>query len=59
MLERMQDLAANHDWVRTALMFEPRGGPVMSGCVLRAPIDPRADIGVLHRGERAPAAVRP
>ena len=48
MLERMQDLAANHDWVRTTLMFEPRGGPVMSGCVLQAPTDPRADIGVLY-----------
>ena len=34
MLERMQGLAANHDWVRTALMFEPRGGPVMSGSTL-------------------------
>jgi proline racemase len=48
MLERMQDLAENHDWVRTALMFEPRGGSVMSGCVLQAPCDPRADIGVLY-----------
>jgi proline racemase len=48
MLERMQDLATNHDWVRTALMFEPRGGSVMSGCVLQAPCDPRADIGVLY-----------
>jgi Proline racemase len=47
MLERMGDLAAHHDWVRSALMFEPRGGPVMSGCVLQAPTDPRADIGVL------------
>jgi proline racemase len=48
MLERMGDLATNHDWVRTPLMFEPRGGSVMSGCVLQAPCDPRADIGVLY-----------
>ena len=48
MLDRMHDLATNHDWVRTALMFEPRGGSVMSGCVLQPPCDPRADIGVLY-----------
>lgn len=48
MLERMHDLAAHHDWVRTALMFEPRGGSVMSGCVLQPPHDPRADVGVLY-----------
>ncbi len=48
MLELMHELAAEHDWVRTALMFEPRGGSVMSGCVLQPPCDPRADIGVLY-----------
>lgn len=48
MLERMHDLAANHDWVRTALMHEPRGGTVMSGCILQEPCDPRADVGVLY-----------
>jgi proline racemase len=48
MLERMHDLANRHDWVRTALMFEPRGGSVMSGCVLQDPCDPRADVGVLY-----------
>ncbi|MFP5346185.1 MAG: proline racemase family protein [Actinomycetes bacterium] len=48
MLDRMHDLATNHDWVRTALMFEPRGGSVMSGCVLQAPCDGRADVGVLY-----------
>lgn len=48
MLERMYDLATNHDWVRTATMYEPRGNSVMSGCILQEPCDPRADIGVLY-----------
>ncbi len=38
MLERMHELAAEHDWMRTALMFEPCGGSVMSGCVLQATV---------------------
>ncbi|TCC36372.1 proline racemase family protein [Kribbella speibonae] len=48
MLAKMKDLESNHDWVRTSLMFEPRGGSVMSGCVVLPPCDPRADIGVLY-----------
>lgn len=48
MLARMHDLAANHDWVRTSLMFEPRGHAVMSGCLVLPPCDPRADVGVLY-----------
>lgn len=48
MLERMHDLAAHHDWVRTSLMFEPRGHSVMSGCLVLAPCDPAADFGILY-----------
>jgi proline racemase len=48
MLARMHDLAANHDWVRTSLMFEPRGHSVMSGCIVLPPCDPRADVGILY-----------
>lgn len=48
MLAKMQDLEASHDWVRTALMFEPRGHSVMSGCIVLPPCDPRADVGVLY-----------
>jgi proline racemase len=47
MLEKMHDLEARHDWVRTALMYEPRGHSVMSGCIVLEPCDPRADVGVL------------
>lgn len=48
MLAKMHDLEARHDWVRTSLMFEPRGHSVMSGCVVLPPCDPRADVGVLY-----------
>ena len=48
MLARMHDLEDRYDWVRTALMFEPRGHSVMSGCILQPPCDPRADVGVLY-----------
>jgi proline racemase len=48
MLARMHELADPHDWVRTALMFEPRGGSVMSGCIVQDPCHPEADIGVLY-----------
>ena len=48
MLARMHDLEANHDWVRTSLMFEPRGHSVMSGCLVLPPCDPRADVGILY-----------
>ncbi|MGW0705710.1 proline racemase family protein [Streptomyces sp. NPDC002643] len=48
MLDKMRDLEQNHDWVRTSLMFEPRGHAVMSGCALVEPCDPSADVGVLY-----------
>lgn len=47
MLEKMWDLRDNHKWLRTSLMFEPRGSSVMSGCVLTEPCDTTADIGVV------------
>jgi len=34
MTEKRQDFLDNHDWVRTGLMFEPRGHDVMSGSIL-------------------------
>jgi 4-hydroxyproline epimerase len=34
MSERRLDFLANHDWIRQALMFEPRGHDVMSGSML-------------------------
>jgi proline racemase len=48
MLAKMRDLEARHDWVRTSLMFEPRGHSVMSGCIVLPPCDPTADIGILY-----------
>lgn len=47
MLAKMHDLESRHDWVRTSLMFEPRGHSVMSGCLVLPPCDPRADVGIL------------
>ncbi|QKZ04486.1 4-hydroxyproline epimerase [Pseudomonas eucalypticola] len=34
MAERRELFVRDHDWVRTALMFEPRGHEVMSGAIL-------------------------
>ena len=47
MSERRQDFLAHWDWIRTALMFEPRGHDVMSGSILYPPTTPDGDIGVL------------
>lgn len=46
-VEKMLHLKENMDWIRTALMFEPRGHAIMSGAVLTEPTDPAADIGVI------------
>jgi proline racemase len=37
----------DHDWVRRALMFEPRGHDVMSGTILYPPTREDCDVGVL------------
>jgi 4-hydroxyproline epimerase len=47
MSERRQDFLANHDWIRTGLMFEPRGHDMMSGGFLYPPTTPEADVGIL------------
>jgi len=47
MSERRQDFQARFDWIRTGLMFEPRGHDMMSGGFLYPPCDPQADIGIL------------
>ena len=47
MSERRLDFLANHDWVRRALMFEPRGHDVMSGSILYPPTRDDCDAGVL------------
>ena len=47
MFERRQDFLAEHDWIRTALMFEPRGHDIMSGSILCPPTRPDCDLGIL------------
>jgi 4-hydroxyproline epimerase len=48
MSERRQDFLERYDWVRTALMFEPRGHDVMSGAILYPPCRPDCDTGILY-----------
>src|SRR5579875_709166 len=47
MSARRQDFLAHHDWVRRALMFEPRGHDVMSGSILYPPLRADCDIAIL------------
>lgn len=47
MAERRRIFVAEHDWVRRALMFEPRGHDVMSGSILYPPSREDCDAGVL------------
>src|SRR5687767_11747537 len=47
MFERRQHFLAEHDWIRTGLMFEPRGHDMMSGSILYPPTRDDCDVGVL------------
>lgn len=47
MNQKRMYLAANFDHVRKLLMYEPRGGAQMSGSLIMAPCDPRADVGIV------------
>ncbi len=47
MSEKRQDFLQNHDWIRTALMFEPRGHDMMSGSFLYPPCSDNADASIL------------
>jgi 4-hydroxyproline epimerase len=47
MSERRQQFLAEYDWVRTGLMFEPRGHDMMSGGFFYPPQSPEADVGIL------------
>jgi trans-L-3-hydroxyproline dehydratase len=42
-----RDMKNNHDHIRTALMYEPRGHADMYGCILVPPNDDEADFGIL------------
>lgn len=48
MAEKREIFVRDHDWIRRALMFEPRGHDVMSGSILYPPSRDDCDIGVLY-----------
>jgi 4-hydroxyproline epimerase len=48
MSARRQDFIRRYDWIRTALMFEPRGHDHMSGAILYPPCREDCDTGILY-----------
>jgi 4-hydroxyproline epimerase len=48
MIERRAHFIAEYDWIRTGLMFEPRGHDMMSGSILYPPTREDCDVGVLY-----------
>jgi proline racemase len=47
MAERREIFVRDHDWVRTALMFEPRGHDIMSGVIIYPSVREDCDFGAL------------
>ena len=47
MSEKRQDFIARYDWIRTGLMFEPRGHDLMSGTILYEPMRDDTDCALL------------
>ncbi len=47
MSEKRQYFLEHYDWIRTGLMFEPRGHDMMSGSILYAPSNPKNDVAIL------------
>ena len=47
MSEKRQHFLREYDWIRTGLMFEPRGHDMMSGSFIYPPSNPQNDISVL------------
>ncbi|WP_353142938.1 4-hydroxyproline epimerase [Paracoccus sp. (in: a-proteobacteria)] len=45
--ERRAIFQRDHDWIRTALMFEPRGHDIMSGAIFYAPFRDDCDVAVV------------
>ncbi|MFZ1807939.1 MAG: proline racemase family protein, partial [Cyclobacteriaceae bacterium] len=46
-LEKRRYMKENIDYIRKALMWEPRGHADMYGCIITPPVTPEADFGVL------------
>jgi 4-hydroxyproline epimerase len=47
MFDRRQHFLKEHDWIRTGLMFEPRGHDMMSGSILYPPTCADCDVAIL------------
>ena len=47
MLEKRAHFIRDYDWIRTGLMFEPRGHDMMSGAILYPPTHEDCDVAVL------------
>ena len=47
MLEKRAHFLRDYDWIRTGLMYEPRGHDMMSGSILYPPTREDCDIGIL------------
>jgi 4-hydroxyproline epimerase len=47
MSEKRQHFVRDYDWIRTGLMFEPRGHDVMSGSILYEPIRDDSDAALI------------
>jgi len=48
MMELRAHFMAEYDWIRTGLMFEPRGHDMMSGTILYPPTRDDCDVGVIY-----------
>ncbi|WP_421953228.1 4-hydroxyproline epimerase [Pelagibacterium sp.] len=47
MLEKRAHFLNEYDWIRTGLMFEPRGHDMMSGSILYPPTRPDCEVAIL------------
>ena len=47
MIEKKEYFLEHYDWIRTALMYEPRGHKDMFGAVITKPVHEEADFGIL------------